>query len=144
MHLPQVTPKVVTNALVFNSQREVLLVQRVDNELWCIPGGHMELGETLEEACKRELREETGLHGTIIRVLGLYSKPENSLHIHQGPEWHTVRISFLCRIVGGGIQLSPETKAIQYFPLDHLPPLITDHAQRIQDAFEYSQETIIK
>ena len=133
-HQPQTTPKIAVNALVFNEQGEVLLVKRTDNGLWCIPGGHVDLGETLAQACFRELFEETGLKGEVVKLVGIYSDPKNSLHIAQGPEWHTVRVSFQCRIIGGTVTTSDETSEVGYFDPDHLPALITDHAQRIQDA----------
>jgi ADP-ribose pyrophosphatase YjhB (NUDIX family) len=142
-HKPQPTPKIAVNALVFNAQGEVLLAKRTDNGLWCIPGGHVDLGETLAEACLRELYEETGLRGKVTRLVGIYSDPAHSLHIAQGPEWHTVRVSFLCGITGGTITSSDETSEIRYFPTRELPPLITDHALRIQDGLRARAEAVI-
>ena len=142
-HKPQSTPKIAVNALVFNGQGEVLLAKRTDNGLWCIPGGHVDLGETLSQACVRELFEETGLKAEVVRLVGIYSDPQNSLHIAQGPEWHTVRVSFLCEITGGTITSSDETSEIRYFPIGKLPPLITDHALRIQDGLQARSETVI-
>jgi ADP-ribose pyrophosphatase YjhB (NUDIX family) len=142
-HKPQVTPKIAVNAVVFNEKGEVLLARRTDNGLWCIPGGHVDLGETLAQACVRELYEETGLKAKVLRLIGVYSDPQGSLHIAQGPEWHTVRVSLLCQVTGGSIRPSEETSEIQYFDMKHLPPLITDHAQRIQDAYENKKEGVI-
>jgi ADP-ribose pyrophosphatase YjhB (NUDIX family) len=134
-HKAQTTPKLAVNAVVFNEKKEVLLAKRTDNGLWCIPGGHVDLGETLVQACLRELFEETGLEGDVIRLVGIYSDPKNSLHIAQGAEWHTIRVSFLCKITGGTITSSEETSEIRYFDVNQLPPLITDHAQRVWDAY---------
>jgi ADP-ribose pyrophosphatase YjhB (NUDIX family) len=142
-HKPQSTPKIAVNALVFNGQGEVLLAKRTDNGLWCIPGGHVDLGETLSQACVRELYEETGLRSEVIRLVGAYSDPQNSLHISQGPEWHTVRVSFLCEITGGTMTTSDETSEIRYFPIGKLPLLITDHALRIQDGLQAGSEAVI-
>lgn len=142
-HQPQTTPKLAVNALVFNGKGEVLLAKRTDNGLWCIPGGHVDLGETLAEACLRELSEETGLKGEVIKLIGVYSDTRHSLHIAQGPEWHTVRVSFLCKVTGGTIKTSEETSEIGYFDVKRLPALITDHARRIQDACLNQPEAII-
>lgn len=139
-HKPQATPKIAVNAVVFNGAGEVLLAKRTDNGFWCVPGGHVDLGETLEVACLRELYEETGLKGKVLRLVGIYSDPAGSLHIAQGPEWHTIRVSFLCQITGGTIRPSEETSEIAYFPLEALPPLITDHARRVKDAAEGKSE----
>jgi ADP-ribose pyrophosphatase YjhB (NUDIX family) len=142
-HKPQLTPKIAVNALVFNENREVLLAKRTDNGLWCIPGGHVDLGETLAQACLRELKEETGLKAEIVRLIGVYSDTKGSLHIAQGPEWHTVRVSFLCRITGGSLTPSEETSEIKYFNVRQLPALITDHAKRIKDALEDKPQAVI-
>ncbi len=142
-HKPQATPKIAVNALVFNDKGEVLLAKRTDNGLWCIPGGHMDLGETLSEACVRELYEETGLKAETVRLIGIYSDTKGSLHIAQGLEWHTVRVSILCRVTGGDLRPSEETSEIRYFNVGQLPPLITDHARRIQDAFQAKSEAVI-
>ena len=143
-HKPQPTPKIAVNAVVFNDSGWVLLAKRTDNGLWCIPGGHVDLGETLAQACLRELREETGLQGEVVRLVGVYSDTKNSLHISQGPEWHTIRMSFLCQIVGGTIRPSDETSEVKYFDVKRLPNLITDHASRIQDALAGRSEAVIQ
>jgi ADP-ribose pyrophosphatase YjhB (NUDIX family) len=142
-HQPQNSPKIAVNAIVFNNQGEVLLAKRTDNRLWCIPGGHVELGETLAQACERELWEETGLNAEVVRLIGVYSDTAGSLHIAQGKEWHTVRVSFLCRVTGGELRLSGETNELKYYPVDSLPPMITDHPKRILDALEGLPEAVI-
>ena len=78
-HQPQRTPKIAVNAVVFNDKKEVLLAKRTDNGVWCLPGGHVDLGETLAQACLREFYEETGLRGEVLRLVGIYSDPGNSL-----------------------------------------------------------------
>jgi ADP-ribose pyrophosphatase YjhB (NUDIX family) len=142
-HKTQITPKVAVNAVVLNEKNEVLLAKRTDNGLWCLPGGHVDLGETLAQACLRELQEETGLKGEVGKLVGVYSDTQNSLHISQGPEWHTIRVSFLCKVVGGTITPSEETSEIRYFDVNHLPPLITDHAQRVRDALAGGSQAVI-
>jgi ADP-ribose pyrophosphatase YjhB (NUDIX family) len=142
-HQDQTTPKIAVNALVFNEAGEVLLVKRTDNGLWCIPGGHVDLGETLSEACCRELFEETGLRGEVVKLIGIYSDAENSLHIAQGREWHTARVSLLCRVLSGERTPSAETSEIRYFKTSQLPPLVTDHSKRIAEAVLNRAEAFI-
>lgn len=143
-HKPQTTPKIAVNAFVFDGRKRVLLARRTDNGLWCIPGGHVDLGETLVDACLRELREETGLEAEVVRLVGVYSDTKGSLHIAQGPEWHTVRVSFLCKVTGGTLTPSEETSELGFFDLAALPPLITDHAERIKDAISGRPEALIR
>jgi ADP-ribose pyrophosphatase YjhB (NUDIX family) len=128
------TPKVGVNAVFFNEKGEVLLTQRSDNQQWCIPGGHVDLGETLSEAAVREAKEETGLDVNAVRVTGVYSKPENSIYIHLGPENQIVAVVFLCEVTGGELTLSDETIDYAWFPVDKMPPLISNHTERVQHA----------
>jgi hypothetical protein len=83
------------------------------------------------------------LKAEAVKLVGIYSDTQGSLHIAQGPEWHTVRVSFLCKVTGGAIKPSEETSEIRYFNVGQLPPLITDHARRIQDAWENRPEAVM-
>ncbi len=71
-HWIHVSPAIGVNALVRNPAGEVLLLKRCDNGLWCLPGGVAEIGETPAEAALRELWEEAGLRGEVIRLLGVF------------------------------------------------------------------------
>jgi len=66
------SPSIGVDAAVFNPQREILLIQRKDNNHWAMPGGIAEVGQTLAEAVLRELWEEAGLRGRVVRLLGLF------------------------------------------------------------------------
>jgi hypothetical protein len=61
--------------IIFDNKRRVLLMKRADNGLWGIPSGHVEPGETVEEAIIREIYEETGLKVKVNRLIGVYSDP---------------------------------------------------------------------
>jgi ADP-ribose pyrophosphatase YjhB (NUDIX family) len=71
-HWMHVSPRIGVNALVRNPAGEVLLLKRQDNDLWCLPGGVAEIGETPAEAALRELWEEGGLRGEVTRLLGVF------------------------------------------------------------------------
>lgn len=88
----------------------VLLVERGQEPQkgwWSLPGGLLEVGERLEEAVRREVREETGLEVEVVSVAGVF---ERILRDASGrPEYHYVLLDYLCRVVGG--QLQPATDA---------------------------------
>ena len=129
-----VTPRVGANAVIFNETGEILLTRRADNGQWCLPGGHMDFGETLAETAARETLEETGLHVKVERLIGLYSAPfPGGFTLNNTNQ--VAAASFLCRVTGGEPRLSDETTAIGYFSTDQLPePLLPIHRQRIEDA----------
>src|SRR6266487_2246112 len=63
-------------ALIFDDEEQILLGHRRDIDWWNLPGGGMEAGETVDEALRREVREETGLEVVLEQLVGLYSKPQ--------------------------------------------------------------------
>jgi ADP-ribose pyrophosphatase YjhB (NUDIX family) len=129
-----VTPRVGANAVIFNATDQVLLTRRADNGMWCLPGGHLDFGESLPQTAVRETLEETGLQVEVERLIGVYSAPyPNGFTINDVHQ--IVIVSFLCRVVGGELALSDETTAIGYFDPTHLPqPMVPTHPLRIQDA----------
>src|SRR5437773_5294482 len=68
--------RVGVSALIFNENQEVLLALRRDIDWWNLPGGGMEIGETVTETLIREVLEETGLEVAVDDLVGVYSKPQ--------------------------------------------------------------------
>ena len=66
-----------TNGAIFNEKGEILLQRRADNGYWGLPGGKVDIGESVEQGAIREVLEETGLHVTIKRLIGVYSDPQH-------------------------------------------------------------------
>ena len=124
-------------AVIFDEdRRRVLLTRRMDNGLWCLPGGKMELGESVEECCRREVFEETGLEVRLRRLIAIYSN-RDQLVIY--PDDHKVQIvvlSFEAEITGGRLGLSDETTAAEYFTFSdmELMPMHGRHLERVKDA----------
>ena len=109
---------------------EILLIQREDFEVWGLPGGESESGETLVQAAVREVFEETGLTVRLTHLVGLYIKPR----------WpgDSVSAIFAAEIVGGELlQSTPEAIAMGFFSLATLPKqLIWWYRRPIEDALE--------
>ncbi|HEV2237257.1 MAG TPA: NUDIX domain-containing protein [Ktedonobacterales bacterium] len=125
-------------AAIFDAARQrLLLTRRADNGQWCLPGGHMEPGESAAEACAREVQEETGLRVRITHLIGVYSSPHVLLAYPDGQRQQMVGLSFLAEPMGGALGLSDETTAADYFTPTEIAALdvMPHHRERIADAF---------
>lgn len=89
------------SAVVVDPDGRILLHRRTDNELWSIPGGGMEVGETIAETVVREVEEETGLKVEPERLVGIYTNPRHVTSYDDGEVRQQFSICFACRIVGG-------------------------------------------
>jgi mutator protein MutT len=122
-------------AVIRNEEGKVLLQRRSDNGLWGLPGGSVEIGESVRDAIIREVREETGLAVEVLRLIGVYSDP--AIQIVRYPDGNVVQyvsMLFACRILGGTLQTCEETLDLKYFDPPHLPEdLVPMHRIRIQD-----------
>jgi ADP-ribose pyrophosphatase YjhB (NUDIX family) len=125
------------SAVIFDTARErVLLTRRADNGRWCLPGGALDPGESVSEACIREVREETGLAVRLTRLIGVYSSPDMIVAYADGNRWQIIALSFEAEVIGGTMGLSDETTEIAYFTFDQIKSLdlLEHHHQRIADA----------
>ena len=131
-----VTPRVGANVAIFNDNGQVLLTRRQDNDLWCLPGGHMDLGERLDQTATREAQEETGLTIEIERLVGLYSSHYPPGSFGENSPAHSILIAlFRARATGGQLTLNSEVTEFGWFGPNHLPEdIIPQHVRRIHDA----------
>jgi ADP-ribose pyrophosphatase YjhB (NUDIX family) len=123
-------------AIVPDAEGRILLQRRSDNGLWGLPGGSVEIGESVRQAIVREVREETGLAVEVVRLIGVYSDP--TFQVVRYPDdmvVHYVSILFACRISGGALQTCEETLDLQFFDPTDLPmDVLPMHRIRIEDA----------
>ena len=139
--------RIVCSATIFDESRQkVLLTRRQDNGLWCLPGGHMEPGESVQECCVREVFEETGLQVRVKRLTGVYSNPNQLVIYPDGSQAHFVVMNFEVEITGGKLGLSDETSEAGYFSPAEIEsmPMHDRHADRIADAIAGQTEAYIK
>lgn len=139
------TPKTGCTVVVQNERGEVLLTRRADNGYWCLPGGHVDFGETVRECALREAYEETGLRVELERLTGVYSRPYEKKEGLPRPS-HYVILTFLAHPLDGNEpHLSDETTEVGYFPPDALPePLWSWHRERLVDALSGQVEPYVK
>jgi len=124
------------SAVIFDRRGRLLLQQRSDGGQWGLPGGSVEVGESLAAAVQREVKEETGLVIDVRRVVGVYSDPAlQVVRYPTGHVWHYVNVCYECRARSGVLTTCDETLDLRYFPPRRLPPtLLPNHRVRIRDA----------
>ena len=116
-------PLVGVGAVIIENDR-VVLVKRLHPPMqaeWSIPGGVLELGETVREAAIREAHEETGLIVETAELLGVYDRILRSPE--QRVQYHYVLIDFLCRRVAGNLAAASDAAEVRWFTREELPGL---------------------
>ena len=119
--------------LVFNEKNEILLNLRTDTNNWGIPGGSMELYETIEETAIRELKEEAGISAEELELVTVLSGKDYYFEYPNGDKLCTVIVLFKVKNYSGTVKVSDkESKELKFFALDKLPNM-EKRAQRIID-----------
>lgn len=124
------------SAIVFDGGREkILLMRRTDNGKWSLPGGALEAGESVTEACLREVKEETGLDVEIKRFVGIHSDPNRLLVYPDGNKYHLISLAFELAVVGGELQTNDEASDFRWAAADELEELgvVPPQIERVQD-----------
>ena len=110
--------------LVFNDKKELLLNLRTDTNTWGIPGGPMELYETIEETAIRELKEEAGISADELELVTILSGKEYYFEYPNGDKMCTVIVLFKVLNYTGDIKVTDnESKQLKFFSLDNLPSM---------------------
>ena len=123
------TPKLMVDVII-PSERGVVLIRRGTEPFegrWALPGGFVEVGETVEEAAYREAAEETGLAVEVARLVGVYSDPERD------PRGHNVSVAFLARVLSGDLVAATDASEVAVLDPSSVE-LAFDHRKIIEDA----------
>lgn len=108
--------------IIIVDKGQILLQHRTDEDNWCIPGGLMEIGETFEEAVKRESLEETGLKVTELELFGIYSGEKCFVQYPNGDKVFSVQIIFISKRFTGELkQKDIESRGHRFFSKTELP-----------------------
>ena len=122
-------------AIILGARDEALFCLREDLDLWTLPGGAVERGESPWEAVVREVEEETGLEVRVERLAGVYWRPGES----------EVAFSFVCRVVGGEVRRTWEAVETGYFAFEEVPRRSNRrHVEMVLDARDSCGETVMK
>jgi ADP-ribose pyrophosphatase YjhB (NUDIX family) len=111
----RITPKIGANAAIFDPQGRIVLVQRAENQRWCLPGGWLEANETPAAAAVRETHEETGLTVRPLQFVDVGTEPT-------GAGLYTlVAITYLCESIEGTLRGSQEGPTVQFWEIEAVP-----------------------
>ncbi|MDO8302724.1 MAG: NUDIX domain-containing protein [Sedimentisphaerales bacterium] len=118
--------------IITDNEGRVLLCHRRDYDLWNLPGGGVEAGESPWGALVREIKEETGLEAKPVHLTGVYSKPDRNELV----------LSFACQVTGGEITLNDEADKIEYFDVGQIPKNTSPkQVDRIKEYFSDKSKT---
>ena len=134
------------SAAIFDDHGRILLTKRQDNGQWCLPSGALEPGESVAEACEREVFEETGLSVIVKRLVGVYSHPDQLTVYSDGNKFQIVALHFEADVTGGELGLSDETSDFGYFSLEQIDGLemLGRHKERIIDTLARQNEAFFR
>jgi len=127
-----------TTAIVADDQGRIALVKRKDNELWALPGGGMELGESIEQGAVREVKEETGLDVEVVGLVGVYTNPHHVMAYDDGEVRQQFSLCFTTKLLGGELQFDDESTDIAWVAEGDLAgyPMHPSMRLRVQHSFD--------
>jgi ADP-ribose pyrophosphatase YjhB (NUDIX family) len=121
------------NVVVVNDAGEILLIRRTDNDNWALPGGAMDLGESLPEAAVRETLEETGIEAEVTGLVGIYTDPRHViLYTSNGEVRQEFSVVFTARPLGGEPTPSDESREVHWVAPDTANTLRMDRSMRMR------------
>jgi ADP-ribose pyrophosphatase YjhB (NUDIX family) len=119
------------NAIVTDDGGRILMIRRSDNGNWAVPGGAMDMGESIEQTAVRETLEETGIHSEITGLVGIYTDPRHVIHYTSNDEVRQeFSIVFTARYLSGDPTPSDESRDVVWVPRDEVGELKMDRSMR--------------
>jgi ADP-ribose pyrophosphatase YjhB (NUDIX family) len=121
------------NVVVVNDDGEILLIRRTDNGNWAVPGGAIDLGESVAQAAVRETREESGIECEITGIVGIYSDPKHViLYTSNGEARQEFSIVLTARAVSGKPTPSSESSEVRWVPASAISGYVMDRSMRLR------------
>lgn len=121
------------NVVVVNDAGEILMIRRSDNDNWAVPGGAIDLGESVAQAAVRETREESGIECEITGAVGIYSDPKHViLYTSNGEVRQEFSIVLTARPLSGQPTPSSESSEVRWVPVSAVREYTMDRSMRIR------------
>jgi ADP-ribose pyrophosphatase YjhB (NUDIX family) len=121
-----------TTAVVTDEHDRIVLIRRRDNNLWALPGGGMELGESIVDTAVREVKEETGLDVEVTGLIGVYTNPSHVMAYTDGEVRQQFSLCFTTRLLGGDLLADSESTDIAWTPSQDIPSLNMHPSMRLR------------
>jgi ADP-ribose pyrophosphatase YjhB (NUDIX family) len=119
-------------AIVTDASHAILLVHKTDNDLWALPGGGMDIGESIAQTVTREVKEETGLDVEVTGIVGIYTDPGHVMAYDDGEVRQQCSVCFTTRLLGGTVTTSSETSEVRFVPPERLDTLRIHPSMRLR------------
>ncbi|MFE4250788.1 NUDIX hydrolase [Streptomyces sp. NPDC056910] len=123
---------VAASAVVTDEKGRILLQRRKDNDLWALPGGGMDMTDSLPGTAVREVKEETGYDVEITGLVGTYTDPRHIIEYSDGEVRRQFNVCFRARIVGGSLAVSNESTEVRFVDPSEIDALPMHHTQRLR------------
>ena len=121
------------NVVVTNDAGEILMIRRTDNDNWAVPGGAIDLGESVAQAAVRETSEESGIECEITGIVGIYSDPKHVLlYTSNGEVRQEFSIVLTARPLSGRPTPSNESSEVRWVPVSEIRDYTMDRSMRIR------------
>jgi 8-oxo-dGTP pyrophosphatase MutT (NUDIX family) len=133
-------------AVIFNSERRVLILKRTRGVYWSLPGGRLDIGESAQDCCLRETLEETGLQTRIVRLISSNTDPRRVVHYPDGNVHQSFVLCFEAEITGGELTVSLESEAFRWISPEEMGRyvLIPDSRLNLLDAWAGLPAAVIR
>lgn len=126
-------------AVAIINHNKILMLKRIDNGKWTLPGGTMELNESLINCAVREVREETGLNVRLTDVIGTYTDPEIRIEYSDGEVRREFTIVYYGTVLNSNVIIDDESSAYAWIPIDSVMeyPMAVSQKKRIEDILNF-------
>ncbi|WP_040392555.1 NUDIX hydrolase [Catelliglobosispora koreensis] len=125
-----VVPSVV--GFVQDERGRILLIHRTDNDLWALPGGGHDAGESIAQTVVREVSEETGIDVVVTEIIGIYTNPNHVMAYDDGEVRQQFSICFRAHPTGGAVRPSSESSEVIWLEPDKLDDLNIHPSMRLR------------